>query len=95
MGLYLPRSVDTTAQAVVSTERGKYKPIPRCALLVEIGKRVQGTRNYKELFAKDGPDILGQSRFRDLEEPWFGTQQPLRTDFERALKGPGYVDVEL
>jgi beta-lactamase superfamily II metal-dependent hydrolase len=84
-----------TAQAVVSTERGKYKPIPRCALLVEIGKRVQGTRNYKELFAKDGLDILGQSRFRDLEEPWFATPQPLRTDFERALKGPGFVDVEL
>ncbi|CAM5763875.1 hypothetical protein LMIY3S_00958 [Labrys miyagiensis] len=83
------------AQAVVSTERGKYKPIPRCALLVEIGRRVRGTRNYKDLFASDGTDILAQSRFRSLEEPWFGTPQPLRTDFERALKGPGYVDIEV
>jgi beta-lactamase superfamily II metal-dependent hydrolase len=84
-----------TAQAVVSTERGKYKPIPRCALLSELGRRLQGTRNYKDLFAGKGLDILGQSRFRELEEPWFGNQQPLRTDFERALEGTGYVDIEL
>ena len=36
-----------TAKAVVSTKRKNYETIPRSALLVELGKRVQNVRNYQ------------------------------------------------
>lgn len=90
-----PAGQEPMAQALVSTERGKYKTIPRCALLVELGKRVRGTRNYQDAFEAKGIDIIAQSRFKDLEKSWIDTPQPLRTDFERLLGGPGFIDIEL
>ncbi|GLS23508.1 hypothetical protein GCM10007874_65290 [Labrys miyagiensis] len=94
----LPRPVapaQATAVAVVSTERGRYEPIPRCALLEDLGTRLKDTRNYQQASATAGVDLLANSRFRNLEQDWLGKPQPLRTDFERLLGSPGYVELWL
>ena len=79
------------AQAVVSTERGKYRTIPRGLLMTEIARRVQGTRIYE-------PDLKGfkpkdPADFKDFEQEWLSKAQPLRTDFERIRKPNGCIDV--
>ena len=45
-----------TAQAIVSTEREFYNPIPECKLLVDLARRVSNTRVYGERLKKKGID---------------------------------------
>lgn len=84
------------ARAVVSTERSKYKSIPRALLMTEIGKRVDGAKNYETELTRKKIKLNSLSRFNDFEKDFIGKLQPLRTDFERLLndpKGAKYVDV--
>lgn len=92
------------AQAIVSTEREFYDPIPECRLMVELARRVKNTRTY-------GPDL--KAKFIDPESIWVTTKakknkffdhfekefldqpQPLRTDLECRISGQGFVDVEI
>jgi len=83
-----------TARAIVSTERGKYKTIPRSELMVEIGRRVDGPRNYSKALTKKKIDLAGLSKFDAFEKEWIEALQPLRTDFERLLDPAGFVEVE-
>jgi hypothetical protein len=87
--------VGAEAKAVVSTRRGNYKTIPKAALLAEIGTRVSNTRNYAEEFEKQGIKTSDVPRFREFEKDSFAEPQPLRTDLETMLQGPGFVDVEI
>ncbi|MER8536844.1 MBL fold metallo-hydrolase [Mesorhizobium sp. M1005] len=79
------------AIAVVSTERGKYRTIPRGLLMTEIARRVGDTRIYKpdlkNFKPKDPVD------FDTYEREWLDKAQPLRTDFERIREGKGFIDV--
>jgi beta-lactamase superfamily II metal-dependent hydrolase len=80
-----------TACAVVSTERGKYRTIPRGQLLKEIARRIDGVTNYandlRDYKPKDAAD------FEAYERDWLKESQPPRTDFERIRKNKGYIDV--
>ncbi|MEI9423436.1 hypothetical protein O7A70_19920 [Mesorhizobium sp. Cs1299R1N1] len=84
-----------TALAVVSTERSKYKTIPRGALLVELGSRVAGAKNYKDEFDRRGLQVSELPKFEELEKSFIDSPQPLRTDLERLLGSPGYVEVKI
>jgi beta-lactamase superfamily II metal-dependent hydrolase len=80
-----------TARAVVSTERGKYRTIPRGLLMTEIARRVQGTRIYQ-------PDLTAfkpkdQADFDAFEREWLDKAQPLRTDFERFTGRKAFIEV--
>lgn len=79
------------ARAVVSTERGKYRTIPRGQLLKEIARRVAGATSY----AKDLRDYKPKdvADFEAYEREWLKELQPPRTDFERIRKNNGYIDV--
>ena len=91
--LPIPSDSDTPkAKAVVSTKRKNYKTIPRSALLVELGKRVQNVRNYKVAL---GANASSLPKFTEFEKAWLGDPQPMRTDCEHALSGAGFVDVEI
>ena len=81
-----------TAKAVVSTMRKNYQTIPRSALLVELGKRIQNVRNYQTLL---GPNASSLPKFDEFEKTWLGSLQPMRTDCENALSGAAFVDVEI
>ena len=81
-----------TAKAVVSTMRKNYQTIPRSALLVELGKRVQNVRNYQTLL---GANASSLPKFDEFEKTWLGSPQPIRTDCENALSGAAFVDVEI
>lgn len=79
-----------TARAVVSTERGKYPTIPRCLLLVEIARRIDGATSY---FADvDVTDASESESFKRFERDWLTSRQPRRTDFERSRGALGYID---
>ena len=85
-----------TAQAVVSTERSYYKPIPESDLLVELGRRVKNTRDYKAEFDRTGLDPATELKhFQEEEEDFLDKPQPLRTDLEKMLLGRDFVDVVL
>jgi beta-lactamase superfamily II metal-dependent hydrolase len=94
-----------TAQAIVSTEREFYNPIPEGKLLVELGKRVANTRNYRaELKAKGideaniwtSPKAVKNKFFEKYEKNFLGELQPLRTDLEHLLNpSQNYVEVEI
>jgi len=94
-----------TAQAIVSTEREFYNPIPEGKLLVELGKRVASTRNYRaELKAKGidettiwtSPRAVKNKFFDKYEKNFLGELQPLRTDLEHLLNpNQNYVEVEI
>jgi hypothetical protein len=90
--LPVPRRGAPKAKAVVSTKRKRYETIPRSALLVEIGKRVQNVRNYQEAL---GPNAAALPKFDQFEKQWLSHAQPLRTDCEQALSGATFVDVEI
>ena len=93
-----------TAQAIVSTEREAYDPIPEGKLLVELGTRVASVRNYGKALAAKGiqPESLWQTTkakrkkfFENYEKEFLGKPQPWRTDLEEALNAKGFVDVEI
>ena len=93
-----------TAQAIVSTEREAYAPIPAGRLLVELARRVSSVRNYGQALAAKpiDPETLWQSAkakrdkfFETYEKDFLHDMQPWRTDLEQALDGKGFVDVEI
>jgi len=90
--LPLPKDGKPTAQAVVSTERGKYPTIPRALLMTEIARRVQVTRVYADALKEFTPK--DKAIFEDKERKWLDMAQPPRTDFERIREPRGYIDVE-
>jgi beta-lactamase superfamily II metal-dependent hydrolase len=79
-------------KAVVSTKRKNYETIPRSALLAEIGRRVQNTRNYKDALGTSAPTL---PKYATFEKTWISLQQPWRTDLEPMLTGKNFVDVEI
>ena len=83
-----------TAQAVVSTERSYYPPIPEGDLMVELGRRVANTRNYQAQLSDAGLDPAAElPHFHDEEEAFLDKPQPWRTDLEKLLLGKDFVDV--
>ncbi len=89
-----PADAEPTAQAVVSTERSYYQPIPESDLLVELGRRVRNTREYQSLFADQGLDPAAELKYyQEEEEDFLGKPQPQRTDLEKLLLDKDYVDV--
>lgn len=82
-----------TAKAVVSTERTTYKVIPRATLLVELGKRLSNTRNYRSELTEE--QISELPNYADYDEKWLDKLQPLRTDLETRITGKGFVDIEI
>lgn len=97
----LPRPTEgedpPTAQAIVSTERSHYDPIPEADLLAELGKRVRNTRRYlSELQVNEDFDAQRDvNLFAEREEMWFDQPQPWRTDMENLLSGKNFVDIEI
>jgi beta-lactamase superfamily II metal-dependent hydrolase len=92
-----------TAQAIVSTERGFYAPIPNCELLVDLARRVKNRRNYGEALKnkKIKPETwIKKAPANDLyakyEEAHINQLQPLRTDLEFALDSNcKFIEVEI
>lgn len=80
-----------TAQAIVSTARTPYEPIPQATLLIEIAKRISNTTTYGDRL--DDEHIAGLPNFAKYEKAWLGKPQPLRTDLECRLTGTGFVEV--
>lgn len=102
--LPVPKAGTPTAQAVVSTEREFYNPIPECKLLVDLARRVSNTRNYGEDLAKKGIDpktVWATTKanknkfFETYERDFLDRPQPLRTDLELVVDGKEFVDVEI
>lgn len=95
---------EPTAQAIVSTEREFYAPIPNCDLLVDLARRVKTRRNYGEALKakKIDPEGLWATR-KATEQHFYATYeqknldkpQPYRTDLEFALNGSEFIDVEI
>lgn len=91
-----------TAQAIVSTEREFYDPIPKCAVLVDLARRVINTRNYGAELKKKNKDPEGiwistkakkNKFFETYEKEFLDQPQPLRTDLEFELSGQEFIDV--
>jgi len=91
-----------TAQAVVSTEREFYNPIPECKLLVDLARRVNNTRHYGKGFEKKGilPATVWATTkakknkfFETYERDFLDHHQPLRTDLEFVIDAKDFVDV--
>jgi hypothetical protein len=91
----LPIRSKSKAKAAVSTERGRFKTIPRSDLLAEIGRRVASTKTYATKFKQAGIAQSNVPKFAEFEKKSFGEPQPLRTDLERMLGSDGFVDVEI
>ena len=93
-----------TAQAIVSTEREFYAPIPSCELLVDLARRVKTRRNYGEVFKakRIKPETFWATRkakenkfYETYEKAHLDEPQPYRTDLEFALNGSDFIDVEI
>jgi beta-lactamase superfamily II metal-dependent hydrolase len=93
-----------TAQAIVSTEREFYDPIPECKLMVDLARRVRNTRTYgTDLKAKkinvQSIWVTAKAKknkfFERYEKDFLNQPQPLRTDLECMLTQQGYIDVEI
>ena len=93
-----------TAQAIVSTEREFYNPIPECAVLVDLARRVSNTRRYGAEFRKKKKDPKGiwistkakkNKFFETYEKEFLDKPQPLRTDLEFELSGDECIDVQI
>lgn len=84
-----------SAVAVVSTERSKYPTIPSGSLLLEIGRRIRNATDYAARFQAAAHATGSLPGRWELEQKFLGGPQPQRTDFECALTGAAFVDVEL
>ncbi len=102
--LPVPKKGKPTAQAVVSTEREFYNPIPECKLLVDLARRVGNSRNYGEAFAKkklDPKTVWATTKakknkfFETYERDFLALRQPLRTDLEFVVDDKAFVDVTI
>ncbi|MGJ5816914.1 metallohydrolase [Paludibaculum fermentans] len=92
------------AQAIISTEREFYNPIPECKVMVDVARRVRNTRNYGASFAAAGiepeslwatPKAKKNKFYETYEKSFLDQPQPLRTDLEFALQGSHFVEVEI
>jgi beta-lactamase superfamily II metal-dependent hydrolase len=103
--LPIPKAgLNPKAQAIISTEREFYNPIPECRVMTEVARRVGNTRNYGASFAQKGikPESLWCSPkakkykfYETYEKDYLNQAQPLRTDLEFALNGSPFVEVEI
>ena len=93
-----------TAQAIVSTEREFYNPIPECKLLVDLARRISNTRSYGDGLKKKGIDpksVWATTKakknkfFEKYEKEFLGSPQPVRTDLEFVVDGKEFVEVEI
>lgn len=93
-----------TAQAIVSTEREFYGPIPECKLLADLARRVSNTCNYGAIVEEKGIkaesiwDTAKATRdnfFERYEKEFLGQPQPVRTDLEFTLNAKQFIDVEI
>lgn len=93
-----------TAQAIVSTEREFYNPIPECKLLVDLARRVSNINSYSARLAGKGIDpssIWATTKakknqfFEKYEKDFLDQPQPMRTDLELVVDGRDFVDVEI
>ncbi|HYH45420.1 MAG TPA: metallohydrolase, partial [Thermoanaerobaculia bacterium] len=93
-----------TAQAIVSTEREFYNPIPECKRLVDLARRVSNTSVYGERLAEKGIDpasIWATTKakknqfFEKYEKEFLEQPQPMRTDLELVIDGRDFVEVEI
>ncbi|KQW82042.1 hypothetical protein ASD03_23270 [Ensifer sp. Root127] len=91
----LPKVSPATAQAAVSTQRRKYKTIPRSPLLAELGARTSNAKSYGPVFKKVGIDPKTLNKFKEYEEASFARAQPPRTDFENFTTGAPYIDIKV
>lgn len=92
------------AQAIISTEREFYNPIPECRVMVDVARRVSNTVNYGASFAKKGiepeslwatPKAKKYKFYETYEKNYLNQPQPLRTDLETALNGGPFVEAEI
>jgi beta-lactamase superfamily II metal-dependent hydrolase len=99
-----PPGQQPTAQAVVSTQREPYAPIPEGKLLVDLARRVRNVTNYDERLRQKGIDPKSiwvstnakkHKFYEDYEKGSLDKPQPLRTDLEFLLTGQPYIDVEI
>lgn len=102
--LPVPAAGAPTAQAIVSTEREFYDPIPECKLLVDVARRVSNTRSYGRRLTKKGIDprtvwatvkAKENKFFEKYEKDFLDQPQPLRTDLEFVTEGREFVDIEI
>jgi hypothetical protein len=93
-----------TAQAIVSTEREFYNPIPACKLLVDVARRVSNTTNYASRLAKKGIDpksVWATTKakknkfFEKYEKDFLDQPQPWRTDLEFVIDGKEFLEVKI
>ncbi len=102
--LPVPKRGKPSAQAIVSTEREFYNPIPECKLLVDVARRVSNTRDYGQRLKKKGIDprkIWATTKakkhnfFDTYEKAVLNQPQPRRTDLEFVPEGRDFIDVEI
>jgi hypothetical protein len=102
--LPVPAAGKPTAQAIVSTEREFYDPIPESKLLVDVARRVSNTRSYGQRLRKKGIDpatvwstvkARNNKFFEKYEKDFLDQPQPLRTDLEFVTDGREFVDIEV
>lgn len=93
-----------TAQAIVSTEREFYNPIPACRLLVDLARRVSNSSIYGTRLKDKGIDPASvwattkakKNRFfEEYERDFLDQPQPMRTDLEFVIDGRDFLDIEI
>lgn len=93
-----------TAQAIVSTEREFYDPIPDCRLLADLGRRVRNRVTYGDELRRQGIDpatiwTSAKARrkrfFETFEKDFLEQPQPPRTDLERITGGRHFLDIAI
>jgi len=93
-----------TAQAIVSTEREFYDPIPECRLLVDLARRVKSQRTYGTQLKTEHIDpksiwATAKARknqfFERYERDFLDQPQPLRTDLEFVTDKREFIEVEI
>jgi hypothetical protein len=95
---------EPTAQAVVSTEREFYDPIPECERLVDLARRVRNTSSYGARLREkkiDPASVWATTKakknkfFETYEKKFLDQPQPVRTDLELVIDGRDFIDVEI
>ncbi len=94
-----------TAQAIVSTEREFYDPIPECKRLVDLARRVSNTSSYGARLKEKGKDpatiwVTTKAKknnfFEKYEKDFLDQPQPVRTDLEHVIdERRDFVEVEI
>jgi hypothetical protein len=99
-----PPGQNPTAQAIISTQREPYAPIPESELLVDLARRLSNATNYGERLKHKGidpksiwvsPSATKHKFYEAYEKKYLDFPQPPRTDLEQLLTGTSYIDVEI